>query len=188
MATLFERTIRRGELEYRITTDFDDAAIMDNEFRVTIEGAVRRLPAGTWRPVTLELVGNMERALIEVYAEERLIGTIHLDLPIEEAKDLLGNGLDIEATDEIIEEELGPLAIEEIIHLIPGDPFLGCLLKGALSTVVGQTIRCWRKSSTDLAVAERIGEIGGCLREYGLRMALTFMYRAGRCTLLIGLG
>ena len=107
---------------------------------------------------------------------------------VQDAADFLGNDIDVAADDGSFESALGTSGVEEIIHLFPADPFLGCIVKSAVSTVVGQTIRCWRTTPREAPVTQRVRDIGGCLREYGLRMALTFMYRAGRCALLAGLG
>lgn len=188
MAVLLERTIRSRDLEYRVVADLDDAAIMDNLLRVTIQGSVRRLPDGPWLEETLELTVDVERSIVEVRARDRVIGTIPLTLPLSDVADFLGNDIDVAADDGMLEGALGPSGVEEIIHLFPADPFLGCIVKGAVSTIVGQTIRCWRTTRREAPVTQRVRDIGGCLREYGLRMALTFVYRAGRCALLAGLG
>lgn len=188
MTVLFERTIRSGDLEYRILADLDDAAISEERLRLTIEGAVRPMPDGTWAEEAIELIVDLVQSFVEIRVNERTIATIPLTLPVPDDTDFLGNGSDVVADDVILDGALGPSAIETIIHLFPTDPFLGCIVKGAISTTVGQTIRCWRTTPPDEPVSQRLGDIRSCLREHGLRMALTFMYRAGRCTLLGGIG
>lgn len=189
MAILFERSIRYRDLEYQVVAELDDAAIMNNELRLTVQAAVRKLPDGPSVKETLELAVDVERSLVEIRREGgKVIATIPLTLPLPDSTDFAGNDIDVAADDRIFEDALGTSAAEELIHLIPTDPFLGCIVKGAVSTVVGQTIRCWRMTARDAPLNQRVRDIAGCLREYGLRMALTFMYRAGRCSLMGGVG
>lgn len=187
MAILFERTIRNNDLEYRVIADLDDAAIMNDQLRLSVAGSVRQLPDGEWRKETIELLGDFGRSVIELRVRNRPIATVPLTLPLPDITDFLGNGSDISADDMILDQALEPAVIEELIHLIPTDPLFGCLVKGAISTTIGQTIRCWRTTRREAPISQRIRDIAGCLREYGLRMALTFMYRVGRCVALAGL-
>lgn len=187
MAILFERTIRSKDLEYRVIAGLDDAAIMEDQLRLSVAGSVRHLPNGEWREETIDLLVDLGRSVIEVRVRDRPIATVPLTSPLPDITDFLGNGSDISADDMILDGELGTAAIEELIHLIPTDPFFGCIVKGAISTAIGQTIRCWRTTRREAPISQRIRDIGGCLREYGLRMALTFMYRVGRCAAFAGL-
>ncbi|MCS6306304.1 MAG: hypothetical protein H8K07_21975 [Nitrospira sp.] len=184
MAGLFERTIRTNDLEYRVVANFDDAAIMDNRLRLLVVGSVRKLSSGDWYEETIELVGNFERSVIELRVRGMPIAMVPLNVPLPDINDFLGNGSDLSVDDTHIDSALGTTAIETLIHLVPTDPFLGCIIKGAVSTVVGQTIRCWRTMPTEGRIQQRIRSIGNCLREYGMRMTLTFMYRAGRCAVV----
>jgi len=189
MAVLFERTIPSRDREYRVVADLDDAAIMDDQLRMAVKGAVRQLPDGAWQEETIELTVDLGRSVIEVRVRGSggIVATVPLNLPLPDVADFYGNGSDIAADDVIIDGALGPSAIEQIIQLIPVDPFFGCIIKGAISTAIGQTIRCWRTTRREAPAAQRVRDVGGCLREYGVRMALTFMYRVGRCTLSAGL-
>jgi hypothetical protein len=189
MAILFERTIRYRDLEYRVVAELDDAAMMNDLLRLTVQGAVRKLPDGPWAQQTLELVVDVARSLVEIRREGgKVIATIPLTLPLPDSTDFAGNDIDVLADDKLFDGALGTSAAEELIHLIPTDPFFGCIVKGAVSTVVGQTIRCWRSTARNAPLNQRVRDIAGCLREYGLRMALTFLYRAGRCSLMAGMG
>jgi hypothetical protein len=187
MAVLFERTIPYRGLEYKVSADLDDAAMMDDKLVVTVKASVRRPPDTARLQESLDLVVNIVGASIEVKARGRLIATVPLTLPFTKAADLFGNDIDIIVDDQAIEQIIGPVGIEELIHLVPADPLLGCLLKGALSTVVGQTIRCWASTPREGTFSQRVHNVGGCLREYGLRMALTFMFRVGRCMAFLGM-
>lgn len=188
MSIFFERTVRQGNREYRIAADLDDAAIVDDALRIAIQAAVRDVPDGNWVEESVELVVSVRLSNVQVSVHGQVVATVPLNLPLDDVTDFLGNGLDILKDDGLIEHAIGPAGIEQLIHLIPADPLFGCIVKSAVSTVVGQTIRCWRASSNAKAFRDRIRDIGSCLREYGLRMALTFMYRAGRCAVLAGMG
>jgi hypothetical protein len=187
MAGLFERTITHRGVEYKIAADLDDAAIMEDKLVATVQASVRRLPDEVWLKETVELAVDFAQSVVEVKVRGRVIATVPLTLPIPDSSDLLGGDIDIVADDHLFDHAIGPVAVEELIHLIPTDPLFGCFVKGAVSTVVGQIIRCWRtRQRTPLR--QLIRDIGGCLREHSPRMALTFMFRVGRCVALLGMG
>ena len=188
MAILFERLIRHRSTEYRVAADLDDAAIVRGALRVTVLAAVRSLPDGPWLEETLDLVVDLTRSVVEVVVNGAVIATVPFTLPLADSVDFLGNDIDVVLDDGVIEHALGAHGIEALIHLMPADPFIGCLVKSAVSTAIGQIIRCWRSARKGGPIAELARDIGGCLREHSLRMALTFLYRAGRCAVLVGLG
>jgi hypothetical protein len=80
----------------------------------------------------------------------------------------------------------------QIIDKIPGwiygagDPILGCLIRAGLSAVVGQIIRCTRKTRDLCWYSERIRGIGLCLRSSAGRMTTRMVLRAVRCIALAG--
>lgn len=186
MAILFERTIPHGDREYRVAADLDDAAIMEDTLRIAIEAAVRQLPNGEWFTESVELLVSLRESSVQVLLHGKSIATVRLNLPIDDVSDFLGNGLDILKDGRLIENEIGSAGIEDLIHMIPADPLFGCIVKSTVSTLIGQTIRCWQSTSNASSLRNRVRDIGGCLREHGVRMALTFMYRAGRCAALAG--
>ncbi|HEV7680920.1 MAG TPA: hypothetical protein VGO68_02270 [Pyrinomonadaceae bacterium] len=186
MVTLFERTIRHGNTEYYVGTDLDDAAIVDGSLRVSVQARVRRFPEGPWLEAKVDLVADFSNSLVEVRIDDRVIATVPLHLPLEEAADAVLNEIDILADAGMIERAIGTYGIEELIHIIPTDPFLGCLIKSAVSTTIGQVIRCWGSTERGLSFSSMAKSIGACLREHSLRMAFTFIYRAGRCSILLG--
>ena len=188
MAILFERLIRHRGTEYRIVADLDDAAIGDGALRVTIQASVRSLPDGPWLEEALDLVVDLTRSLVEVVVKGRVIATVPFTLPLADSADFLGNDIDVIVDDGVIEHAMGAHGIEALIHLIPADPFIGCIVKSAVSTAIGQIIRCWRSAPKGGPMSQLTHDIGSCLREHGLRMALTFLYRAGRCAVLVGMG
>lgn len=186
MVTLFEQTIRHGDTEYHVAADLDDAAIVDGSLSVTVKARVRSLPEGPWFDVEVELSADFSNLLVEVKVGDRVIATVPLHLPLAKAANAVLNDIDILADAGVIEHAIGAYGIETLIHIIPTDPFLGCLIKSAVSTTIGQIIRCWGSTEKGLPISRLANSIGGCLRDYSVRMALTFMYRAGRCSILLG--
>lgn len=186
MTMLFERTISHAGREYRIIADFDDALLMEDTFRIAVRAAVRTPPDEGWQEETVEIAVNLRLSYAQVLIRGQEIATVPLDLPLDDVSDFSGNGLDIPKDDVTIEDALGASGVERLIHLVPADPFLGCIVKSAVSTLIGQTIRCWRSVPRSESFRQMIGDTGSCLREYGLRMTMVFMYRAGRCAVLGG--
>lgn len=135
----------------------------------------------------MDLAADFARSVVEVVVKGQVIATVPLELPLDDVVDFLGNDIDVLADDGVIEHAIGAYGIEELIHLIPTDPFLGCIVKSAVSTTIGQIIRCWRTAPKGDSISQLARDIGSCLPEYGLRMAFTFLYRAGRCAVLVGL-
>lgn len=200
MDSFFKRIIRKGHEEYRIEIGFDDNAIMDNSAKFEIEAERRTLPDGNFEKVILEIDVQFERNQIVISnkAPQKVLATLSLDTYLEEPGDFEGNGIDLDDEEKHIfdsfSDEAGePLEAgiaETMIGSIPTDPFLGCLIKGAVSTLVGQIIRCWNNMRLRSALSsfrEKARDIYGCLREYAPRMLFTFMYRSGKCVVTCGL-
>lgn len=187
---MFYKIITHGNCQYKIEATLDDAALMDDEASIDIIASVRRKVGNVWRDwedsnITLKV--NLREQVVEVHHDGKVIGKIPLNSEVPDAESFEGHDLDIEAEDQALEQAFEHVALEEIIQAMPvPDPILGCLIKGAVSTVVGQTIRCWR-SARDYKenFAQMARSIAGCLREYGIRMAITFAYRAGKCAVML---
>jgi len=87
-----------------------------------------------------------------------------------------------ERTDDIVAESLDDQAIEAIIDGIPAfDPILGCLIRGSLSVIAGQIIRCWFATRNQPDWRLRRQEIWDCLSRNGVAMLTAFLARFGRC-------
>jgi hypothetical protein len=201
---IFEKTIRHGDVEYKVEFDFDDEAIMENSATFEINASFRPISANNdedgWTEISIKGEVNWEKREFVLSYEGQVIGKMPLDLLVPES-DPLGTTLDITQEDNI----LGPHfqetakaingiakdhvshAIEKGIHLLPTDPFLGCIIKGAASTAIGQIIRCWQKNREVRPYKALARRVGSCLRDHATGMLLTFMWRTGRCVLLAGL-
>ena len=157
---------------------------MENIAGFEIRAGVRNAAADIWIDTTLRGEIRLFDRVIVLSHEGREIARLSLDLPLPDEADAAGPDIDIE-DDGVIDEAIGGYGIEEIIHLVPADPFLGCIIKGAASTAIGQIIRCWRPNRYS-PPGELVRQIRSCLRDHWRRMSWTFIYRAGRCTLLGG--
>ncbi len=188
MAEIFQRIIRHKGREYRIEVDFDDAAITQDSAPFEIRAAFRDLGQKDWNEISLTIDLRYAEGVLVVRQGEREIGRIPLDLALAPAEEPTGTDIDIDADSALIEDALGAKAVEELIHLIPSDPIFGCIVKSAVSTAVGQIIRCWRQVGKAENFKDKAYRVGACLRDYGARMALTFMWRAGRCAATLGMG
>lgn len=109
-----------------------------------------------------------------------VLGAVSLDTPLE------GEGADPSAVD----EPLGPIsdAATRLADALVGlDPVAGCLIKGAATSVAGQTIRCWRASDSKDFFGDRASSTAGCLRSNGMKVAWNFIKRVGKCLISLGL-
>lgn len=189
---LFDRTITRRDREYRITADLDDKALMDNDLTVVLSASYRERKQGEWsewQTIRLTIRTDFEKRAIEVLDGDRVIARVPLDSEVPESVESEGNDLDVEGEGESLRPHIDAGIWEGIIQDVPVDMFFGCIIKGAVSTLVGQIIRCCNRveAKTD-RLREYIGEIASCLKEHGLKMAFTFVCRAGRCMVLAGFG
>lgn len=198
---IFEKTIRHGTIEYKVEFDFDDEAIMENSAKFEINASFRPISIDKeehkWTEISIEGDVNWEERVFILSYDGRQIGRIPLDLPVPES-DPLGSTLDIIQEDRVLgphfQETANAIngialahAIETGIHFLPTDPFLGCIIKGAASTAIGQIIRCWQKHQNIRPYRALAGRIGSCLRDHATGMLLTFMWRTGRCIMFAGL-
>jgi|GEM_PF-4342632 len=199
MPRFLEKTFIDRNKEYKIELGFDDEAIMENIARFEIDGKVREIPDGEWAEVNLVMEVQFEsnEIIIRRKNETRILARISLNTILPESESFEGVDIDIENDDIIISENLldengmniSAEFAEEIISSIPTDPLIGCLVKGALSSVAGQTLRCWQvtKNIEEESYKEKARSMYGCMREYSLRILLTFMYRSGKCIATLGM-
>lgn len=201
---IFEKTIRHGKIEYKVEFDFDEEAIMENSATFEINASFRQIPANNdedgWTKISIKGEVDWEERVFILSYEGQQIGKMPLDLLLPES-DPLGSTLDIAQEDKVLDPHFHETAnaingiannhvshaIERGIHFLPADPFLGCIIKGAASTAIGQIIRCWQKNREVRPYKALARRIGSCLRDHATGMLLTFMWRTGRCVLFAGL-
>lgn len=189
MPILFSHTIRRTGRDYKVDFSFDDQEIMNNTAAFEIKASVKEADSDQWQDITLRIDVNLAEELLEISHDGRPIAKLPLNLPLNDGVADTVSDIDVNQINEkIIDEAIGRLGIEEILHLLPGDPFFGCIIKGATSTAIGQIIRCWRPNRHIRPLKDLAYRIGSCLRDNVTRMLFTFIYRTGRCAVLCGAG
>lgn len=167
--------------------------LMDLQHKLAVQITVRRIaPDEKPQEIGATLTLDLERRVIVVEIGGEEVGEISLDADgIVEADDADVEGADVDfgAAWDAVRSNIRPAgggmiadSVEEILDSLPGFDPLTCLLKGAVSAVVPQIIRCYRQlpQNTDGAW-DRVQRVGRCLREYGWRMLGRASWRAFRC-------
>lgn len=200
MARFLSRQFEHGGRLYHVELSIDRLAALRDQ--LTIEIAARSYSAGGDGGVSIQasLSLDVERREIVIEVEGKELGRIPLDaVDIAEADEA-----DVEGAEgfarrawETLAEQLrdgdgNPAAetIEAIIGQIPAiDPLLGCLLKGAISASVGQTIRCYAQLEPEHeTIRQKLSAVAACLGNNVWGMLGRATYRALRCMVAGGFG
>ncbi len=178
MDPIFTQTFWRDGKQYKVEVAFDDEAIMENQAKFKIKGAVREEGSKDWREISFDAALDWERRVIVLKHEgEGLFSReISLEIPLPDLKDLWRGEIEDTALNEI-----SAAAAERAIHLIPGDPLLGCLIKGVTSTVLGQMIRCWPQVKRVEQWKQKAYAMARCLKGHSWQMLGRFLWRFGKC-------
>ena len=193
--------VSRGGDEYQLDLDLNDEAIMRNHVEFVVAGTVRKGASGRTIHAQFTVRLNVPDNRIEVIHQDQIVGTIYLARPdINQVADVdepetLQLREHIDNTWERIcafLEEGGRESIERIIDNIPAvDPVFGCLIRAALSTAIGQLLKCYaqdRPIEEDLR--HREGEINRrrqamrvleCLKNNLLAIGSRFAMRFWKC-------
>ena len=178
---------QRDNYEYSIELVLGEDQLQEGKLGWVITGTMLRLDEenAEAQQVELHLDVDFEGRLVTVYHDDEIVGEFALDLPGFEA--VFENAQELPLS--LGAEDAALAALENIIENLPAvDPILGCLLKSAASTAVGQTIRCWRKVRDDFQGAVNVArQVAKCLKEHGWQIAATFVFRAARCILTGGI-
>lgn len=197
MITLLEHRLRHDAIDYRFTVRFDDEAIMDNKGKIRLLAETKKQGDDGWTSLEVDFEYDPEKNQIELSSEGKHLGYIKLDeLPdnlmsrLQDAPD--GDDFDTESEIENIESlldtgEIGAQLTEKIVERFPTDPIIGCLIKGAASTILGQLIRCWYPVRETRPYSELLHQIRECLQGTAFRMLGTFIWRTGWCAARMGL-
>ena len=207
MEIFFDKILTRDGKQYKIEFGFDDKALAKDldKGKFEVSASVRNLPAnpnntqGGWDKITIDVEIMWETQTIEFSHKGKKIGEVSLKIDLPDCKDDASD-LDVPVEDSILEPHLAEMGIQAI----PTDPFLGCLLKGALSTITGQLIRCYRQDKKMLLdeakktplekemrrekpmEQSRVKRMYACLKKHGAGMLFTFLIRSGRCMVMLG--
>lgn len=161
MAQLVNLRFRYEGSDYEISLDFDDAALVDNV--VAFDVAARRVAGrkeGASATARVELDPN-ERSFRVLYAG----GVFMFDLAYYDPE-----------TDAAAEA-----AIEGIPPEIAGDRILGCAIRGGVSAVVGQGIRCFQSTHEIEGGWHRFNAFVRCMAENFGRISVVALLRTFRC-------
>lgn len=193
MARFLSRQFEHGGRLYHLELSVDRIAALRDELSIDI--AARSYSPGGDGGVSIQatLTLDIERREIVIEVEGKELGRIPLDVAdiaeadeadVEGAKDFARRAWETLA-EQLRDGDGNPTAetIEAIIDQIPAvDPLLGCLLKGAISASVGQTIRCYGKlEPRHETVRQKLRAIAACLGENVWGMLGRATYRALRC-------
>ncbi|WP_296489151.1 hypothetical protein [Rhodoferax sp.] len=192
MPIIFSHRIRKHPRDYRVEFSFDDELTKEDAAVFEITAGVKDVEAENWTDITLRGQLRLDEELLVLSYEDHEIARLSLaaalDIPLEDGADTAGSNIDFDIDyANTVDGVIRSLGIEEIIHQIPTDPILGCLIKGLASTAIGQIIHCWRLNRNTRPLTDLVNRIGACLRDHRVRMLFTFMYRIGRCAVLGGL-
>lgn len=199
MARFLSRQFQHGGDIYHLELSIDRIAALRDDLTVNI--LVRRYSPDGDGGVTIEAALTLDlgrnEIVIEIEGEE--LGRIPLDATAVADADEADAGAEGVArdawdalTDHLFNDEGNRTekAIESIIESIPaGDPFLGCLLKGAISASVGQIIRCHRLiDPREETVARKLRSIANCLGRNVRGILGRATVRSLRCMVSLGFG
>jgi hypothetical protein len=188
----------KSEQIYEIELAIDQLAALRETLSVEIT-ARRQFRGDKPHEIGAKLSLDFERRVIVVEIAGEEVGQISLnaegiveadDADVDGREEFFGSAWRA-VRDSILTEGGDPVAdaVEDIIEAVPAvDPVLGCLLRGAISAVVPQIIRCYR----DIAPQHPgswflLGAIGRCLGEHGWRMLGRASWRAFRCMMRGGM-
>ncbi len=192
MTTFLKQQIRRGKHEYKIEIALDHDALLENQLRTSVTGAVRRIGDEEWDEVTYDIEVDFKTEMLLVKYGGETVATVPLGLSLADSIEPGGEDIDVEADDDVISGALetigGTDLAEHILQALPvPDPFLGCLLKSAISTTVGQIVRCWNAQQTKRPLKYVVRQMAECLGAHKWGMVATFLVRSGRCMVFCGL-
>ncbi len=161
MARLTDVSFKIAGSKYRLTLDFDDAALMQDTiaFDVVAERIGGKLPSETI-DARVEIIPGQDIIVIRVAGQE------------------------VFRTDVF---DHGATPAEQFIQAMPasmfgGDPILGCAVKAGLSSIIGQAIDCCR--SLEAGARWRVvAEYLRCMAQNFGKISRIAMFRAFRCVL-----
>jgi len=200
MPLLFEHQLPHGDYQYKIRAASNDLGKMARVGEITVWAARKHKNDENWEAFEIRMELHADKGEIHLFANDKAepIATLSIEKLPQAAISILDS--DLAETDP--EQEIGLLeamldqindgdATAEIAELIldrfPTDPIIGCLVKGALSTVLGRVIRCWFPIRREVRPpSELLGMLGNCLGENKWQMAKTFVWRSATCAMRLG--
>jgi len=173
MKNIFDREFSNGGTLYRCVVAWDDEAYSKGDnlgFAISVESRPEDNPEAAWEKI--------EAGITCEPTEDGLVGTISVE-GIEVARLNL---------DMIFE---GNSAAEVFIESIPsvffgGDPFVGCLIRAGLSSILGQILDCRSSISTEERLYYRARMIAECVVRHLENIGYQVAARTARCVIRCG--
>ena len=197
MQIISDHEIRFGGYLYSIYFSYDEeqSGIQRSTFSVTAQR--KCLSSINVEKISISIkIDNIDRCFYLRFGNDE-IGTISFDSleAIEHSLELEESDADDAATQmDEFETLVGSLndgkieaaIAEKVVEHFPGDPIIGCLVKGAVSAVLGQTIRCWYANRNHAETMRVIGAIYECLKGNSFKIARNFIFGSGKCIIRVG--
>ncbi len=188
-------TIRFSTDDYRyeVKIDFDDKAIMKDQLSFDVTATVTNNEGKTHsEKLSVELdynknTGTIVSKGIELYSFSLYDISAGID---SETGDERIPGMDGSRpiNDQVFDNINAGIgeAVAEMINAIPvPDPFLGCLLKAGISSVIGQAITC-NELREQYGEGRRINQVFRCMKKHVKGIGLRTLRRALVCMAKLG--
>lgn len=169
---MFSQNINTPAGSYHVSAEPIEAAIEKEE--VVTHLSFHWNERGQARNADFHVVASANTNSVTLYHK----GKVHGQVPLE-------GDPDVELDDTGLDEAFA--TAEQIAELLSSvDPVIGCLIKGAIGSVVKQTIKCWRATRSDDTIGERTNQAFRCLKQAGWSVAWNFVKRVGMCLVKLG--
>ncbi len=177
---MFSHTLEFNGSYYRIDAEMHRDSARDGVAATVITARWRSETSGNEeRTAELLVRTDQEKNVLQVVHDKTVLGEINLDVHLPD------KGPDTAAEDEVFLADL-PTPSQIMTVIAAMDPIVGCLLKGAATSVGAQTIRCFQATPKSAPWVDRIKDTVDCLRSNGMSVARGFVIRVGKCLISLG--
>jgi hypothetical protein len=174
MAEVFSKNYSNDDYEYRYTVEWDEVAFGEEE-NLGFSFKVERKPFGADDSEYVAIEASIETkktdagmvAVISVGGEQIAEVNLEAFFPTSSAAELF---------------------VEAIpAHFFGGDPFIGCLIRSGLASVLGQIIECRNMTTDREGFFYRARALAGCVAEHSKDIGIKIGKRTVACALRFGL-
>lgn len=168
MARYLSQQFEYRDRFYHLEIGVDRIAALRNDLKIEIAARSVSINGQGAEAINVTLTLDLEAQQIVIEVEGEELGRISLDARgVAEADDMddIGDTVWGVLQAHLLEGDGPATGFEQIMEQIPvGDPFLGCLIKGAISASVGQAIRCYQKMTpAEEGVRQKLRFIAQCM-------------------------
>ncbi len=194
MARKISQQFRSRDHVYHFEFGIDQIAALREELTIEIVATSYSIKSQQAESINASLTLDIRREEIVIEIEGDEMGRISLraqsiaEVNEQDAED--GESVWAELIANLRQGDGAATAFETIMEHIPvADPLLGCLLKGAISASVGQTIRCYQElTPEDEGVRQKLRSIAKCLGQNVWGIFRKATVRSLKCMATGGLG